>query len=83
MCLVDFVEKTLEFVEALLYQLLTPSIRLTSLSQHRATQCTVCLNYKYARYLKDTVIRDLICVIFKICVHFSLEKRKDIFLLEE
>ena len=46
MCLVDFVEETLEFVEALLYQSLTPTIRLPNLSQH-ATQFTVCLNYKY------------------------------------
>ena len=45
MCLVDLVEKTLEFVEAFLYQLLTPTIRLLNLFQ-RATQFTVCLNYK-------------------------------------
>ena len=45
MCLVDLVEETLKFVESLLYQLLTPTTRLPNLSQ-RATQCTVCLNYK-------------------------------------
>ena len=45
MCLVVLVEETLEFVEALLYQSLKPTIRLPSLSQ-RATQFTVCLNYK-------------------------------------
>ena len=51
MCLVDFpVEETLEFVEALLKQLLTPSIRLPNLSQS-ATQWTVCLNYKYGSIL--------------------------------
>ena len=33
MCLVDLVEETLEFVEALLYQLLTPTIRLPNLSE--------------------------------------------------
>ena len=50
MCLVDLVEETLEFVEALLYQLLTPTIRLPNLSQ-RATQFTVRLNYKYRSLL--------------------------------
>ena len=40
MCLVDLVEETLEFVEALMYQLLTPTMRLRNLSQ-RATQFTV------------------------------------------
>ena len=44
--LIDLVEETLEFVEALLRQLLTPTIRLPNFSQ-RATQCTVFLNYKY------------------------------------
>ena len=37
MCLADLVEETLEFLEALLYQLLTPTIRLPNLSQ-RTTQ---------------------------------------------
>ena len=46
MCLVDLDEETLEFVEALLYQSLTPTIRLPNLAQH-TTQFTVCLNYKY------------------------------------
>ena len=68
MCLVDLVEGTLEFVEALLYQLLTPTIRLPNLSQ-RAT----------ARGFKNAVIRDLIYVMFKVYIHFSVEKRKDIF----
>ena len=63
MCLVDLDEETLEFVEALLYQSLTPTIRLPNLSQ-RAAQFTVCLNYKYGWLLKNTVIRDMICVIF-------------------
>ena len=45
MCLIDLVEETLEFVEALLYQLLAPSIKLPNLFQS-AKQCTVCLNYK-------------------------------------
>ena len=78
MCLVDLVEETLEFVKALLYQLLTPTIRLPNLSQ-RATQCTVRLNYKYGSRFKNTVIRDTICVIFKVYIHLTLEKRKDIF----
>ena len=47
MCLVDLVEGILKFVEALLYQLLVPSIRLPNLFQ-RTTQCTVCLNYNYS-----------------------------------
>ena len=47
MCLVDLVKETLEFMEALLYQLLTPTTRLPNLSQ-RATQFMVCLNYKYS-----------------------------------
>ena len=47
MCSVDLVEETLEFLEALFYQLLTPSISLPNLFQHCAMQCTVCLNYKY------------------------------------
>ena len=50
MFLVDLVEETLEFVEASLYQLLTPTIRLQNLCE-RATQCTVCLNYKYGSLL--------------------------------
>ena len=63
MCLVDLDEETLEFVEALLYQSLTPTIRLPNLSQ-RATQFTVCLHYKYGSLLKNTVMRDMICVVF-------------------
>ena len=84
MCLVDLVEETLEFVEALFDQLMTHTVRLLNLSQ-RATQFTVCLNYKYGRRFKEkkTVIRDMICVIFKIYTHFLVEKRKDIFSLEE
>ena len=82
MCLVDLVKETLEFVETLLYQSLTPTIRLLNLSQ-RATQFTVCLSYKYDLLPKNTVIRDMICVIFKVYIHFSVEKRKDIFSLEE
>ena len=72
---VDLDEESLEFVEALLYQTLTPTIRLPNLSQ-RATQFT-------ARCLKNRVIRDMICVIFKVNIHFSAEKRKDIFSVEE
>ena len=75
MCLVNLDEEALEFVEALLYQSLTPTIRLPNLSQ-RATQFT-------ARCFKNTVIRDMICVIFKVYIHFSVEKRKDIFSVEE
>ena len=44
--ILDLAEETLEFLEGLSYQLLTPTIRLPNLSQ-RATQFTVCLNYKY------------------------------------
>ena len=33
MCVVDLVEETLEFVEALLYKLLTPTIIFENLSQ--------------------------------------------------
>ena len=72
MCLVDLDEQTLEFVEALLCQ----SIRLSNLSQ-RATQFTP------ARCFKNTVIRDMICEIFKVYIHFSVEKHKDIFSVEE
>ena len=50
MCLVVLVEETLEFVETLLYQSLTPTIRLLNLSQ-RATQLTVRLSYKYGSLL--------------------------------
>ena len=36
-----------------------------------------------ARCFKNTVIQDMICVIFKVFIHFSVEKTKDIFSLEE
>ena len=75
MGLIDLDEETLEFMEALLYLSLTPTIRSPNLSQ-RATQFT-------ARRFKNAVIRDMICVIFKVYIHFSVEKRKDIFSLEE
>ena len=32
---------------------------------------------------KNTVIQDKICAIFKVYIHSSVEKRKDVFLLEE
>ena len=67
MYLVDLVEETLEIVKALLYQFLTPTIRLPNLSQ-QAKQFTVCLNYKSTRCFKNTVIQDMICVIFKVYV---------------
>ena len=51
MCLVVLVEEKFKFVEALLYQSLTPTISLPNLSQ-RLTQFTVCLkSYKYGSLL--------------------------------
>ena len=41
-------------MDALLYQLLTPMIRLPNLSQ-RAKQFTVCLNYKYGLLLQKYI----------------------------
>ena len=65
MCLVDLVEETLEFAEALLYQSLTPTIIYLNAQR----------NLRYydmfkARCFKNTVIREMICVIFRVYIHF-------------
>ena len=75
MYLVDLVEMTLEFAEALLYQL-TLSIRLPNLSQ-RATQCTVCLNYRNGSIsFKIQEFAYMICVTFKVYILFLVENAR-------
>ena len=82
MFLVDLVKETLEFVEAQLYQLQTPSIRLQIyLNTQPNVRYVKIINT--AQYFKNTVIRDMICAIFEVYIHFSVEKRKDIFSLKE